>query len=160
MSEAKPPNKWRIIRMSSIVNSLNGRCNLYIKEKISIINFKEWNDLVLKCRHECKFKLSRLGATKAPTLDGDIEAGWFLLELIAFFSVIHNIIWRGDLYRGGDSWKLLYYFKMSVFNFRVVNFPWQFWGLIKGTWWLPKVFFYYFLKKFTFISFYFFFILF
>ena len=37
----------------------------------------EWNELVFKCRHKSKFKLSWLGATKAPTLDNswDIDAG-------------------------------------------------------------------------------------
>ena len=46
-------------------NSFNGRCNLCLDEKISIINFKnrelllnKRNGLVFKCRHRGKFKLS------------------------------------------------------------------------------------------------------
>ena len=85
--------------------------NLYINEKISIINFKdhrlllnERNELVFKWRHKVKFKLSWLGATKAPTLDKnrDIDFGWFLLEIITFISVITDIICQEDLYREGD----------------------------------------------------------
>ena len=60
-----PQIKWKIIRHSSAANSFNGRCNLCLDEKISIINFKnrklllnERNELVFKCRHRGKFKLS------------------------------------------------------------------------------------------------------
>ena len=35
-----PQIKWKIIRHSSAANSFNGRCNLCLDEKISIINFK------------------------------------------------------------------------------------------------------------------------
>ena len=52
-----PQIKRRIIRHSSTANSFNGRCNLCLNEKISIINFKNWklslnerNELVFKCR--------------------------------------------------------------------------------------------------------------
>ena len=50
-----------------------------------MINFKDrWlllnerNELVFKCRHKSKFKLSWLGATEAPTLDKnkDIDFYW------------------------------------------------------------------------------------
>ena len=65
--------KWKIIRHSSTANNFNGRCNLCLDEKISIINFKnrklllnERNELVFKCRHRGKFKLSRLRTTGAP----------------------------------------------------------------------------------------------
>ena len=36
------------------------------------------------------------GGTEVPTLDNsrDIDAGWFLLEIIIFISVVNNIIWR------------------------------------------------------------------
>ena len=60
-----PQIKSKIIRHSSTANSFNGRCNLCIDEKISIINFRnrrlllnERNDLVFKGRHRGKFKLS------------------------------------------------------------------------------------------------------
>ena len=53
------------LRHSSAANSFNGRCNLCLDEKISIINFKnrklllnKRNELVFKCRHRGKFKLS------------------------------------------------------------------------------------------------------
>ena len=97
---------WKIVRQSSIANTFNGRCNLHIGEKISIINFKdrrlllnERNELVFQCRHKGKFKLSWCGTTKAPTLDKnrDIDFGWFLLEIITFISVINNIFRRGLL---------------------------------------------------------------
>ena len=109
--------KWKIVRQSSTANSFNGRCNLCIDEKICIINFKgrrlllnEWNEFVFKCRHKSKFRLSWLGATKAPTLDKsrNIDVGWVLLELITFISVVDSTIWRGDLCRGEDSWKFRY----------------------------------------------------
>ena len=64
-SGANPQIKWKIIRQSSTATSFNGRCNLCIDEKISKINFKdrrqllnERNELVSKCRHKIKFKLS------------------------------------------------------------------------------------------------------
>ena len=84
---ANPPNKEED-RQSSTANSFNGRYNLCINEKISIINFKdcrqllnECNKLVSNCRHKSKFKLSWLGATETPTLDKnkDIDFGWFLI---------------------------------------------------------------------------------
>ena len=65
--------KWKIIRHSSTANSFNGRCDLCLDEKISIINFKnrklllnERNELMFKCRHSGKFKLSWLRATETP----------------------------------------------------------------------------------------------
>ena len=68
-----PQIKWKIIRHSSTANSFNGRCNLCLDEKISIINFKnrklrlnERNELVFKCRHRGNFKLSWLSATERP----------------------------------------------------------------------------------------------
>ena len=55
--------KWKIVRQSSTANSFNGGCNLWINEKISIINFRdhrlqlnERNELVFKCRHKGKSK--------------------------------------------------------------------------------------------------------
>ena len=59
------------------------------------------------------------GATEAPTLDSsrDIDAGGFLLEILTFISLVNSIVWRGDLCRGGDSWKFRYKFKIWVFNF-------------------------------------------
>ena len=61
---------------SLYVYEKNGRWNLCIDEKISVINFKyhglllnERNELVFKCRHKSKFRLSWLGANEAPTLD-------------------------------------------------------------------------------------------
>ena len=60
-----PQIKWKILRHSSAASSFNGRCNLCLDEKISIINFKnrklllnERNEVVFKCRHRGKFKLS------------------------------------------------------------------------------------------------------
>ena len=107
--------KWKIVGLSSTANSFNGRCNLC--EKISIINFEErivlWNkpdELLFKCRHISIFKLSWVGATEAPIQDNsrDIDAGWFLVEIRKFISIVNCIIWRGDLCRGGDSWKFKY----------------------------------------------------
>ena len=60
-----PQVKWKILRHPSAANSFNGRCNLCLDEKISIINFKnrklllnKRNEFVFKCRHRGKFKLS------------------------------------------------------------------------------------------------------
>ena len=50
-----PQIKWKIVRHSSTANSFNGRCNLCLDEKISIINFKN-RKLVLKERNELVFK--------------------------------------------------------------------------------------------------------
>ena len=68
-----PQIKWKIIRHSSTANSFNGRCNLCFDEKVGIINFKNWklllnekNELVFKCRHRGKFKLSWLRTTGTP----------------------------------------------------------------------------------------------
>ena len=36
-----PQIKWKIVRQSSTANSFNGRCNLCIDEKTSIINFRD-----------------------------------------------------------------------------------------------------------------------
>ena len=108
-----PKVKWKTVRQFSTANSFNGRYNLCIGEKISIINFKdhrllliERNELVFKCRHKSKFRSSWLGATEAPTLDNnkDTDAGWFLLEIITSISVDNSIIWRWDLCREGYSW--------------------------------------------------------
>ena len=59
-----PANKVKN-RHTLTVNSFNGRCNLCIDEKINVINYKdsrlllnEQNELVFKCRHKIKFKLS------------------------------------------------------------------------------------------------------
>ncbi len=54
----------------------------------------ERNGFVFKCRHKSKFRLSWLGATEARTLGNsrDIDAGWFLLELITFNPVVDRII--------------------------------------------------------------------
>ena len=107
-----PQIKWKIVRQSSTTNSFNGRYKLPLDEKISMINFKdrrlllkECHELVFKCTHKSKYKLSWIGATEAPTQDNwkYIDFGWFLLEIIAFISVITTIIWRGDLCREGDS---------------------------------------------------------
>ena len=81
-----------------------GYCYIFIPypglyNKISIINIKdcrrllnERNELVFKCWHKSKFKLSTEAPTptEAPTLDKnkDIDFGWFLLEIITFISVI------------------------------------------------------------------------
>ena len=60
-----PQIKWKILRQCSATNSFNSRFNLCIDQKISIIDFKdrrqllnERNELVFKCRHKSKFKLS------------------------------------------------------------------------------------------------------
>ena len=65
--------KWKIIRHSSTAKSFNGRFNLCLDEKNSIINFKnrklllnERNELVFKSRHRGKFKLSWLRTTGKP----------------------------------------------------------------------------------------------
>ena len=75
-----PQIKWKIVRQSSTANSFIGRCNFCIDEKISIINFKdrrlllnECNELVFRCRHKGKFKLSWLRATEAATLDKNMD---------------------------------------------------------------------------------------
>ena len=102
-------------------------------KKISITNLKDYglllnerDVLVFKCRHKSNFTLPRLEATEVPTLSNsrDIDAGWFLLELITFNSVGDSVIWREDLYKGGDSWKSRYYFKVVFFLIPgVVNSP-------------------------------------
>ena len=101
--------------------------------------------LCLNCRHISKFKLSWLGATEAPTQDNyrDVDAGWFLLEIITFISVVISIIWQGDLC-WEDFWKVRYWFKLRMLISGVVDYHWPFWGLIKGTLWLPKDFFLFF----------------
>ena len=70
----------------------------------------ESNKFVFKCRHKGKFRLSLLGAIKAPSLDKhkNIDFGWFLLEIIIFISVVTSIISQGYLYRGDDSWNFKY----------------------------------------------------
>ena len=107
-----PQIRWKIVRQSSTANSFNGKCNLSIYEKISIIDFKdcwlqlnECNELMFKYRHKSKFRLFWLGATEAPTLDKnkDIDFEWFLLEIIRFISVITSIKWQG-FSREGYSW--------------------------------------------------------
>ena len=81
-----PQRKCKIVRQSSTTNSFNDCCNLYVDEKINIIDFKDrrWlcnerNLFVFKCRHKNKFKLSWFGATDAPTIEmhKDIGFGWF-----------------------------------------------------------------------------------
>ena len=48
--------KWKMIRQSSSANSFDGRCNLFIDEKISIINFKD-HRLPLDERNEHVFNV-------------------------------------------------------------------------------------------------------
>ena len=78
--------KWKIVRQSSTANSFNGRYNLCIDEKISVIDFKdqrlllnEHKKLVLKFRH--KRKLSWQRAKQIPTISNsrDIHAGRFFI---------------------------------------------------------------------------------
>ena len=139
-------------RLSSTANSFSGKCNLFIDEKISIINFKdrrlmlnEHNELVFKCRHKSRFKLSWLEATKTPTIDKnrDIDFGWFLLEIITFISGVTNIIWWGwGIYAEKEILGTLdINSKLEFLISGLVNSIRSFLGLIKGTWWLPKVFF-------------------
>ena len=82
-----PQVKWKMVRQSSAANSFNGKRNLCINEKISIINFKdrrlllnERKVLVFRCRPKGKIRLSWLGATEAPTLGNsrDIDDGIFI----------------------------------------------------------------------------------
>ena len=56
----------------------------------------ERNELVFKCRHKSKFKLSWLGVIEGPTLDKnkDIDLGWFLREIITCISEITSMIWQ------------------------------------------------------------------
>ena len=102
--ELTPQIKWKIVWQSSTVINFNDRCNLYVAEKISIINYKghrlllkKPNEHVFKCKHKSKFKLSWLGDTDALTLDKnkDIDFRWFLLKIITIISVITSIMWRG-----------------------------------------------------------------
>ena len=76
-----PQVKWKIVKQSSTAKSFNRRCNLCIDEKISIINFwdrrlllNERNELVFKCRHKGKFKLTWLKATEAPILSNSKDS--------------------------------------------------------------------------------------
>ena len=98
--ETKPLNLNIFLKLK------DGRCNLCIDEKNSIINFKdrrllldECNEHGFKCRHKSKFKLSWLGATETSTRDKnkDIDFGWFLWEIKTFISVIASIISRGGV---------------------------------------------------------------
>ena len=114
------PGLYNKTHIQSVYTAINNRCNFCNDVKNSIFNFKdcwlllnEWNELVFKCGHKSKFRLSWLGSTKASTLDNsrDIDAGWFLLEIITFISVVDSIIWWGGLCRGEDSLKFRYKFK-------------------------------------------------
>ena len=114
------PHLYNKTNIQSVYTAINNRCNLCIYVKNSIFNLKdcrqllnELNELVFKCGHKSKFRLSWLGITKASALDNsrDIDAGWFLLEIITFISVVNSIIWRGDLCKGEDSLKFRYWFK-------------------------------------------------
>ena len=57
--------KLKILWQSSTAKSFNSRCNLCINEKISIITFEDYRlllnerkELMFKCRHKSKFRLS------------------------------------------------------------------------------------------------------
>ena len=78
-----------MVRQSPTANRFNGRCNLYIDEKI-FNNLKsrrlllnERNEIVFKYRHKINFELSWLGATETLSLENsrDIVAEWFLLVI-------------------------------------------------------------------------------
>ena len=56
--------KWKLIKKNSEANSLNGRCNICLEEKISILKYKDSreqiskrNELIFKHRHRNKFEL-------------------------------------------------------------------------------------------------------
>ena len=70
-----PPDKVEK-RQCSTTNSFNGRCNLCIEEKISIINFQDprlllnrGNELIFKCRHKCEFRLTWSKVIKSGSTD-------------------------------------------------------------------------------------------
>ena len=55
--------------------------------------------------------------SEEPTLDNsrDIDAGWFLLEIIKFISVVNSIIWRKifvekEIFEGFNSWSISFPF--------------------------------------------------
>ena len=48
-----PQIKWKIIRQSSTAINFNGRCNLCIDEKNSIINFKDRRLLLMNVANLC-----------------------------------------------------------------------------------------------------------
>ena len=86
--ELTPQIKWKIVSQSSTTNSFNGRCNLCIDEKNSIINFKdrrlllnESNELVFKCRHKSKFKLPWLVDHRSP-YSKKLQRYWYWMIFI------------------------------------------------------------------------------
>ena len=59
-----PEIEWSILKNSNTPNSFDGRCNLFLEEKIHILIHKwpdkllnQRNDLIATCRHNTKFKL-------------------------------------------------------------------------------------------------------
>ena len=116
----------------------------WVSKRISIMNFKDWrlllneqNELVVKCRYKGKW----LGATEAPTLGNsrDIDEGILI--------GINNILFSSWYYYDGEIYveeeilgNLDINSKFGVLISGVVNSPWPFLWLIKGTWWLLKGF--------------------
>ena len=59
------PGLYNKTQIQSGYTAINDRCNLCINVKNSIFNFRdrrlllnEWNELVFKCGHKSKFRLS------------------------------------------------------------------------------------------------------
>ena len=56
-----PVINWKIIKRSSLTNSLHGKCNLCLEEKMCILKFFNRNllnsrrEMILACRHRTKF---------------------------------------------------------------------------------------------------------
>ena len=52
---------WKIIKRSSLTNSLHGKCNLYLEEKICMLKYFKGNllntkkEMISACRHRTKF---------------------------------------------------------------------------------------------------------
>ena len=85
---------------------------------------------MFKCRYKSKFKLSWLGATKAPTLGNsrDIDVGWFLLEIITFISVVTSIVCGGIYGEKEILGTLDINSKLGFLISGAVNSLWSFWG--------------------------------
>ena len=85
---------------------------------------------MFKCRHKSRFKLSRLEATEAPTLDNsrDIDAGWFALEMITLFQYL-LVLYDGEIYVEEEILGHLdINSELGFLNSGVVNSLWLFWG--------------------------------
>ena len=77
------------------------------------------------------------GGTEARAIDKNKNFVWFLLEIIAFVSVITSIIGR-CIYVGKEIFRTLEInSQLGFLNFLRGSFPLTIFGLIKDTWLVP-----------------------